>query len=301
MLKLISIILCLLAVNSYASVEKIGVIVPLEHAAMDEIVLGIREALADKDVEIIVKNAQGDSNIQLSIINQMRDYDILMPIGTATSQMTIAQVKNKPIICVAAKINVGGNKFITGVNDEVLGTLAISKLPHIDNISLIYSSSEKVASEVEAFKKYAKENNINLYVAMIQTLADLPPAVKNSPRTTKAFLIFKDHLIVSGLNPIINEAKKRFIPVIASDEGSVRSGATLAIGIKEKDNGIEAGLLAKKILEGTKPVDLPYKIISAESMILFINEKALSSQEIFNKENLLNLPFKSVELIDKVR
>ncbi len=49
----------------YADQKKVAIIVPLEHAAMTEIILGIKESLKDIDAEIIVKNAHADSNIPL--------------------------------------------------------------------------------------------------------------------------------------------------------------------------------------------------------------------------------------------
>ncbi|MFV9874316.1 MAG: ABC transporter substrate binding protein [Rickettsia conorii subsp. raoultii] len=280
----------------YADQKKVAVIVPLEHAAMTEIISGIKESLKDIDAEIIVKNAHADSNILLAIIKQItdQDIDVIIPIGTTASQTVISYITNKPIVCAAAMINSKNLPLVTGVNDEIKITDTISKLPFLQNITLIYSSGEKVIPEVEMLKLYVGKNNISLHTVMIQNFNDMPVAVKNAPENTQSFIILKDHLIVSGINILKQEAFKRRIPIIASDEGSVISGATIAVAVQEKQIGVEAGLMAKKILQGIEPKDIPFG--DMKDLTLFINLKSFVKQDILTKENLSVLPFTRKEL-----
>ena len=127
---------------------------------------------------------------------------------------------------------------------------------------------------------------------MIQNFNDVPVAVKNALENTQSFIILKDHLIVSGINILKQEAFKRRIPIIASDEGSVISGATIAIGVQEKQIGVE--VMAKKILQGIEPKDIPFG--DMKDLTLFINLKSLVKQDILIKENLSVLPFTRKEL-----
>ena len=115
----------------YADQKKVAVIVPLEHAAMTEIISGIKELLKDIDAEIIVKNAHADSNILLAIIKQItdQDIDVIIPIGTTASQNVISHITNKPIVCAAAMINSKNLPLVISVNDEIKITDTISKLP----------------------------------------------------------------------------------------------------------------------------------------------------------------------------
>lgn len=286
----------LLASSSFANVRKVAVIIPLEHEAMNQILSGIKESLADQNVEIISYNAQSDSNIMSTIIRQINDQDIdvVMPIGTSTSQMAVSHIKNKAIVATAAIINPSNNLMITGVNDEIPITSSLSRIPILTKIAVIYSASEKVTPEVEELKRYAHENNVELHLVMVQSLAELPISVHNIPERMQAFLILKDHLIVSGINILIKEAAKRRVPIIASDEGSVINGATIAIGVREKDIGIEAGQLTKAILNGRKPGNIPYKTI--DSLVLFINKEALAKQNILSKDLITDLPLPHVEI-----
>lgn len=283
--------------NIYA--VKVGVVVPLQHEAMNQIVSGIEEALEDTDVEIIVKNAQGDTNIMSALIKQMRDDEdikIIMPIGTSTSQMVLANIKDRPVVCVAAKFDKPIGPQATGVNDEIPISIPMQKLKSLHKIAIIYSASEKVTPEIDELKKYADSHGVTLHLSMIQNLTDLPSAVKSAPDDTDSFLILKDHLVVSGINVIAKEAEKRSIPVIASDEGSVINGATIAIGVPEKMIGYESGQITKMILEGKNPSDIPYKNI--DSLILFVNNYAFDKQKILTKEMLTELGLK-VEVVEK--
>lgn len=184
--------------------------------------------------------------------------------------------------------------LVTGVNDEIKITDIIEKLPFLQNITLIYSSSEKVIPEVKETESYAKKNNISLNLKMVQNLNDLPIAVKNAPENTQCFIILKDHLIVSGINILKQEAFKRNIPIIASDEGSVISGATIAVGVQEKDIGLKVGSQTKQILQGIAPKDIPFQ--NMDDLTLFINLKSFVKQKVLTKESLSALPFTKKEL-----
>jgi len=278
-----------LSITTYAAPKRVGIIVPLEHEAMTQIVAGIKESLASNDVEIQTQNAHADPNIMLALIKQMKDQDVdlIMPIGTSASQMVTSHIKNKPIICVAALADKATNPLVTGVNDEIPIASSLSKLPKLRNIAVIYSPSEKIAPEIDNLKAYATLNNVSLHLVMVQTLVDLPIAIRSSPKEAQAFLILKDHLICSGINILMQEAIKRSIPLIASDEGSVINGATMAIGVKEKEIGVESGLIAKAILQGAAPSSIPHK--SMDSLVLFVNSKSSIKQAVLTEEDILEL------------
>ena len=77
------------------SPPSIGIIVPMEHKALKEIVDGFTGQLEGKSYKVL--NAQGDPNIQKAIITQLarEGCEILVPIGTSTSQMTLNLAKDK--------------------------------------------------------------------------------------------------------------------------------------------------------------------------------------------------------------
>ncbi len=288
-LKTLVFILLSTSLSTHAANKKVGIIVPIEHEAMIQIVSGIKESLPNTGFEVIVKNAHGDPNIMLALIKQMKDGDIdlIIPIGTSASQMTISHIKDKPVVCAAAIIDDKNHPLAASLNDEIPIAVSLIKLPKLRNISVIYSASEKIAPEIEELKAYARTSGIKLHLAMIQNLSDMPAAVQSSPPDIQAFLVLKDHLVVSGINILMQEANKRGIPLIASDEGSVESGATIAIGVKEKQIGIVAGLMAKDILNGTKPSDIGHKTM--DELILFVNDASILKQNVLTQKDLQDI------------
>ena len=58
-------------------------------------------------------------------------------------------------------------------------------------------------------------------------------------------------------------AESRKIPLVSSDEGSVKGGAAFALGVSERKIGEAGGKLVAEILSGTPVADLPYAILTS--------------------------------------
>lgn len=270
-----------------ANAQDIAVIVPMQHSAMDEIVAGIKTSLSTDQVEIY--NAHGDLNLQHTIINKLakQNYDLVMPIGKNACQMSQSKIKDKKILCVATDLCYQDPKSTSCINDEISAESILDNLSFLKKIAVIYSASEKILPEIGNIKKYSKERNIDIHYIMVNAMMEIPSVIKNIPEDREAILILKDHLIVSAINLLIKEVNSRKIPLIASDEGSVIAGATIAIGVKEKDIGIVSGEVAKEILTEQKN-----KSVKMDSLTLFINEKSFLKQNILTEEilNKIDLP-----------
>ncbi|CAK6515182.1 MAG: hypothetical protein IRF12RH_05605 [Rickettsia helvetica] len=64
--------------------------------------------------------------------------------------------------------------------------------------------------------------------------------------------------------------------------------------MQEKQIGVEAGLMAKKILQGIEPKNIPFGDMKA--LTLFVNLRSFVKQDILTKENLSVIPFIRKEL-----
>ncbi len=270
----------------------IGIIEPLQHKAMDEIVAGFTESLAKdfhKRYVIKIENAQNDNNLQRAIFQKMKDanYDMIVPIGTTPTQMAISMIKNQPIVSLAAKFSEGDRSKLKSCNiavvhDEIPAEQIIKFIrevyPNITNIALIHSSSDKVLPEVNDTIAVGKSYRLTVNHFMASSLPELMAVAQALPPSTQAIFILKDNLIVSGIGTLSKLAEQRKIPLITSDEGSVEAGATFALGVLEKQIGIEGGELAKKILEGASACSLP--IHEMNHLNIFVNLKSLSKQNL---------------------
>lgn len=229
------------------------IFVPMQHKAMDQIVLGFREEALKlmPDLEVKVVNAQGDSHVLRSMLQQAlhKNIDFFLPIGTQTTQMAVSLVKDKPVIALAA-LPFKHKNCMSMVDDEIgvkdfVGFL--SKLPRHQHLSLVHSSSEKVMPIVKSLKQDSLKLGIELQTLMVHSQPEIISAIKALHKDTQGIVMLKDHLVVSGVSILAQEAKKRQIPVISSDEGSLQAGAHLAFGVHEADIGRKGAILVKRI------------------------------------------------------
>lgn len=273
----------------------IGIVEPLEHKAMDEIVAGFSETLKNeleknhenKKLVIKVDNAQNDNNLQRSILQKMKDahYDMIVPIGTMATQMAAAMIHDRPIISLAASFSEAERKKLTPCNiavvhDEIPAEKILNFIhetyPNMTKLALIHSSSEKVLPEVKETITAGKTYGITVIHSMVSTLPDLMAVTQALPSDTQGIFVLKDSLIVSGISTLENIAKQKEIPLITSDEGSVTDGALLALGVHEKQIGAEGATLAANVLEGKKACSLP--IHEMQQLNVFVNRKTLTEQ-----------------------
>jgi putative ABC transport system substrate-binding protein len=282
----------------------IGIIVPMEHAALSQIIAGFIEKMGDVDVKVL--NAQADSSLQKSIIEQLiqERCDLLVPIGTQASQMTLHLTKEQNVLCLAANTDILPSKprpHITVLDDECTVQKAFSLLtdlmPEIKKISLVHSTSDKIYKELHTLEEIANTKGIDIQRLAIHSLPDLYTIQGAIAQDSQAIFVLKDHLIVCGIATLVKQAAFKGIPVITSDDGSVSNGATLAIGIKESDIGREGGLVAKKILEGSA---INHAVTLTGPLHLFINTKACSQAKIdldllINKASSLDLLIEKIE------
>lgn len=273
--------------HSSANEKKIGIIVPLEHKAMNEIVSGFTETLNKKyshPIKIKIANALGDLNLQRAIIAQMKNehYDLIIPIGTVTTQMSAAIIKHQPIVSLAAIYSQKEREQrkacnLAIVHDEISTERILEFIhdvyPKLSHLVLVHSSSDKIFPEVAIAKQIGKKMGIEVKAMMVPTLNELYNISKAIPDNTEAILVLKDHLIVSGINTLQMLTEKRHIPLITSDQGSVESGASFSLSVHERDIGVEGAELALSILSGKKACDLP--IVEMTKLVVFINQSVL--------------------------
>lgn len=264
----------------------IGIIEPLEHTAMTEIVSGFTQTLKKiypQTIIIKVANAQNDANLQRAIIQKMHDnqYDIVIPIGVGATQMSLSMIHNLPIVGLASNIEETDRKKMLNCNvaivhDEISANESLAFIhaiyPKLKQLALIHSTADKVIPEAKETIKAAKKYGITVKAIMVSSLPELTSNGQSISPDTQGLFILKDSMIVSGISTLAKIAKEHHIPLITSDEGSVVNGAALSLGVKEREIGKQGALLVADILNGKKPCDLP--IVQMKNLTVFINSHA---------------------------
>lgn len=269
----------------------IGIIEPLEHKAMTEIVAGFSETLKKeygKPVILDIENAQNDPNLKQAIIQKMIDQHrtVIAPIGVDATEMTLSMTKHlsTPIISLASDMTESDRQklnpcHVAVVHDEIAPQQIIQFIheayPSIHNLTLIHSSANKVFPEVKDAVSAGKSLGITIKPMMVSSLPELYNTAQALPQNSQGIFVLKDSLIVSGISTLAKMASQKNIPLITSDQGSVQDGAGFALGVHEKQIGVEGAKLATAILEGKSTCDLP--IAEMKNLTVFINANALKN------------------------
>lgn len=270
---------------------EVAVIVPMEHRAMDAIVQGLKEELGDH-VNVRLYNAGGDSSLQLALIQQIAldKPDVVLPIGTSTTQMALQHLPATNIVHLAAKFTESDRKngqMICGVLDEIPPENALDAalllMPHIKKITLVHSASEKIYPEAKSFEEKSRQLGIALQKLVVQAQSDLYTAAHQIDPNSDLIVVLKDHMVVSGIATLVQFGKEHNIPVMASDEGSIGNGAMFAVGIREASTGLSGAGLVKAILQGRKACELG--IESVDTVHLFYQKQ---SAQAFDFEGVAN-------------
>lgn len=258
----------------------IGIVVPVEHQAMDEMTRGFREVVEAKygdTVRIDIVNAQGDPNIQKSILElfKQQNYAVVAVIGTDASLMAMNTIKTLPVIAMDVTDQVQQTQDnVTGVRESAITpSLAFLKAfkPNLKKLTMVYSASDKNTNMVKELTQVANSEGVTVQPLMIQSLPDLYILNRAIDADSELIFIAKDHLVASGAPSLAKIAQEQNIPFITSDEGSVIAGATAAMGNKEVDIGRRSGEIAIAILEGKPARDIP--IGPLETFSVFINKE----------------------------
>lgn len=264
---------------------RIGIVLPVQHAALDDIVAGfqseLRVELGEQQVKISVYNAMGDINLQRSIISKLINdkVDLVVPVSTSTTQMTLQLVPSgQSVLFLAANITASSaatqsKPALMGVIDEIPVSLQMqylrAALPHLKKLSLIYSSSDKVYDDAESFLKSATQAGLTVQKLMVNNVAELYTVSQRVERSSEAIFILKDNVVASGVNALVQQASRLKIPLISSDEGSIKNGGTFALGVVEADIGRQGARMAANFFKHEK---LEKSIQQAGDISVFINE-----------------------------
>jgi ABC-type uncharacterized transport system substrate-binding protein len=265
---------------------KIGIVVPVKHAALDDIVFGFKDELQklmpEQKFIFDEHNALGDINLQKSAFNKLLNtpVDLVVPVATSTAQMAINLFpKTKALLFLAANISPESaaklRPDLMGVIDEISIKSQLSfikaAMPELKKLTLIYSSSDKVFDDVVLFTHAAEEAGLIVQKLMIQNLPELYTIASLIDAQAQALFILKDNLVASGIEALVQQADKRRIPLITSDEGTIKKGGTFALGVVESDIGRQGARIAADFLRNKENAQ---HIEYLDKISVFINSQA---------------------------
>ena len=283
--------------NSNNDIKTIGITQLVEHPSLDKAREGFIKALEDngykdgENIKIEFQNSQGDMPTAQTIASKFVSdkKDLIYAISTPSAQAAYNATKDIPILITAVTdpVAAGLVKSLDKPEGNVSGTsdyISIDKnleliktfVPDAKTIGVVYSTSEiNSQTQVYALKDYASKNNYKVIEKGVSSSSEISQAVSSLVGKIDVLYVPTDNLIVSAMPLVSKIATDNKIPVIASEDGSVKSGALASKGIDYEKLGYKTGELAIKILKGEKVSTMPVTTLDETQII--VNEDTLNA------------------------
>lgn len=296
--------------------KKIIFIYPIKIDALEAVERGVREELAQDNIEFGVESAEGNAELfQPTVRAAIRQKpDLLVSIGTQITQTALAlehELALPPMVFTAVtrpadilpadQLSTPRRANITGVTDtpkdSAEATLALARKlkPDLRRVGILFTPSEdNSVSSMESIRNAAKSSAVEIVTAT----TDSGPAAATAAllaRNVDVILIPKDKIaggnvptiVETALRPAREGRTKQPIPVIAMDSGSVenpQNGAVAAASAPYYDIGRDTGKVIRRILSGEAPNAI--QIDGPEKSRTYVN---LTSASAFCIQGLKNV------------
>ena len=284
---------------------KIGILQPVEHAALDAaqngFKEGVKEKLGDKTVEFNYLNAMAsDANMSLYASDLVDANDLNLGIGTgaalALKSASVTKGSTKPVLFTAvtdpvdAKLVSDKNApegFITGSSDmnPVVDQINLIQevMPTVSKIGILYTQSE-VNSKVQSDMAEAKITELGL-TPVIRTCtnsADITSAAQALVDDgVQAIYIPTDNNIAANMGAVKTPANAAHVLVMCGEEGMIKNGGHLTLSINYFDLGKQAGIMAADILLKNKTIkETPVKYMTSAECTYVLSSKNLEAAQI---------------------
>lgn len=259
---------------------KVGVVQLIQHEALDAATQGftdaLKEALGDK-VEVVEKNASGDSNNCSTIVNGFISdkVDLIMANATPALQAAASATSTIPILgtsvtdyATALEIadwtgTVGGN--ISGTSDlaplDKQAAMLQELFPNAKKVGMLFCSSEPNSKyQVDEVTKLLSAAGITCTEYTFTDSNDVSSVTQKACDDSDVLYIPTDNTAASNTEAIANVVLAAGTPVIAGEAGICKGCGVATLSIDYYELGKITGQMAAKILTGeadisTMPVE----------------------------------------------
>jgi ABC-type uncharacterized transport system substrate-binding protein len=264
--------------------------------------------IAGKDYSLKAYNAQGDITTLNLIIDAVINErpGLIFVTSTPTLQVASKKIKDIPVVfsVVADPVLAGaGTSFeehlpnITGISTlcDVPGMMNLIKavFPEIKKIGTIFSPGEtNSVRNMEDLKKHSEQEGIELITVPVNSSAETMDAA-NALVAKQPELVCQivDNLTSGSISGIIKVCQEHNMPVFGFVSDQAEKGAVAVVSRDYYQAGLDAVRLAKKIIDGARPADIPFEYVSKTNLL--INPGAASRynitipQDVLNRENII--------------
>lgn len=271
----------------------------VEHPSLDDIRRGIVDELADNgfkdgdNLTVHFQTAQGNVATAGQIAKQFvgDKPDAIVAISTPSAQTVVAATNTIPVIYtavsdpVAAKLideqDVPTQANLTGLSSELplepQLDLIQQIVPDAKTVGYVYSPGEaNSVSLLERLKEELPKRGMKLLDVPANRSTDIAMATRSLEGRADVIYTSMDNNVASAFEAMTAAANELHIPIIASDEFSVKRGATAALGVNDYDFGRTTGKMVYRVLNGEAITEVKPEVMN--KLTLFVSPKHAADQ-----------------------
>ena len=254
----------------------VGICQLVTHDALDAATEGFKQALIDKlgedKVTFMEKNAAGEPNTCVTIVNDFvsKNVDLIMANATPALQAAANATTEIPILGtsvteygVALEIDnfsgvVGSN--ISGTSDlaplEEQAQMIIDLVPEAKTVGMLYCSAEANSDyQVKVVKEFLEGKGITVKDFSFSASSDVAQVAEAAAAACDAIYIPTDNTAASCTETINNVVLPTKTPIIAGEAGICSGCGIATLSISYYNLGYKTGEMAAAILTGEEKIE----------------------------------------------
>jgi ABC-type uncharacterized transport system substrate-binding protein len=283
---------------------------PLSELSRQGIEDGLTLAGLKKDTDYVLNifNAQGDIGVLNLIFDGIMNNkpSLLFVTSTPTLQVALKKIKEIPVVfsVVADPVIAGaGSSFedhlpnVTGISTlgDYEGMINIIKkiLPDVKKIGTLYTPGEiNSVKNMNFLKHNAELAGIELIVMPVNSSSETIDATLSLiARQPQIFCQIVDNLTSLSFAGIIRTCQEHHIPLFGFISDQAEKGAVLVVSRDYRQAGIDAVRMAKKIIDGMSPGEIPFEYVSRTEILINPNVAAQFNitipEDLYNRDNVI--------------
>ena len=261
---------------------QVGISKLMVHPALDSIEQGIKDYLADNNIDAVyeTQTANGEISTAASIAQlfQTEGKDIVVGIATPTAQALANVFTDTPVVFATVtdpeSAGLTGLPNVCGTSDMVTvkeQLRLIEEVTDAKTLGMVYTSSEANGiTLMEAMKAACEEAGVELVTASVSNSSEVMMAAQTIIDRVDAMYVSTDNTVISAISALSEVCSDNNVPLFSADTtSSFGTEVLLAGGFDYYQSGRLTGEVIKRILNGEKPEDIG--TLYLENLEIYVN------------------------------
>jgi ABC-type uncharacterized transport system substrate-binding protein len=238
-----------------------------------------------KDFDVRRHVAQGDMATLSSIIDTAltRRTDLMITVSTPSLQLALARGRGTPLVFTmvsspfvvkAGTTDADHLPFVTGSYldqpvKELLEALRQVQ-PPVRRIGTLYSPAElNAVFSKEQLERAAKAAGLGFEAVAVTSTSDVIEATLSlANRKIDVLTQISDNTTASSFPALMEAARRARLPVTAYSPAFADMGPMLVLARDYRDNGVESGKMAARVMRGEHPGSIPFVPVQTLSYVI---------------------------------